>query len=97
MVKKKANTLDEKDFSMLKQYIEAINKLTMEIGSIEVKKNVSIGNQVKLNEEFQSFSEGVQFKYGKISIDIQTGEYKTEDEVKEEEAKPKADGPDQKN
>ena len=96
MAKKKANTLDEKDLDLLKQYVEAINKLTMEIGSIEVQKNVSIGKQVKLKEEFQSFSEGIQFKYGKISIDIQTGEYKAEEEVKEE-AKPEADGSDQKN
>ncbi len=94
-VKKKENTLDPKDFNMLKQYVEAINKITMEIGSIEIQKNASIANQVALNAEFKTFSEGVQFKYGKISIDIQNGTYKTEEEIEAEENEP--DGPNKEN
>jgi len=91
----KVSALDAKDLDMLKQYVEALNKITAEVGSMEVKKGQLLGNHGELSKEFQTFSEGIQFKYGKIQIDIQTGEYKTEEEIEAE--KEVENGPNKEN
>lgn len=86
-----ANTIATEDHQKLQQYVEALGNLSKDIGNYEIQKMTLLSKQVQLQQQFSQFSAGLEHKYGKVSIDVVTGIYKTEEELAKE-----ADGADKK-
>jgi hypothetical protein len=86
-----ANTIATEDHQKLQQYIGALEKLSKDIGGYEIQKMTLLSKQAQLQQQFNQFSAGLEHKYGKVSIDVTTGVYKTEEELIKE-----ADGADKK-
>lgn len=86
MAKKKENKIAVDDHQKLQQYINATKQLVSEIGGIEVQKQNAINQHGVIQEQFKKFSEGLEHKYGKVSIDVDTGIYKTPEELEAEKA-----------
>lgn len=60
------------------------NKIGLEIGALELRKHKLLGLLDDLLEKQEITFEDIQENYGKININLETGEY---EEIKEEETK----------
>lgn len=91
--KKVANSIDSQDLGRLQELYSAVMKITGEMGEAVVEQNQRLNDYNKVSTQYQQFSAGLEFKYGKVSINIQDGTYKTETEALKEVE----DGADPKN
>ena len=69
----------------LQQIVAVKNKLdsvVAEIGVLETQKHALLHKVAEVNEKLAEEKKKLEDSYGKISIDLETGEYK---EIKEEE------------
>lgn len=69
----------------LQQVVAVKNKLdsvVAEIGVLETQKHALLHKVAEVNEKLAEEKKKLEDSYGKISIDLETGEYK---EIKEEE------------
>ena len=69
----------------LKQVIAVKNKLdsvVAEIGVLETQKHALLHKVAEVNEQLAEEKKKLEDSYGKVSIDLETGEYK---KIKEEE------------
>ena len=69
----------------LEQVVAVKNKLdsvVAEIGVLETQKHALLHKVAEVNEKLAEEKKNLEESYGKISIDLETGEYK---EIKEEE------------
>lgn len=96
MPRKKVNKITSDDHKKLTDYYGKLNSMLNQIGDLEVKKAQIVLQHAQGSEQFSQFSSGLEHKYGKVAIDINTGEYKTEDELAEEKLQNKKGGADKK-
>ena len=89
--KKKVNKISEEDQQKLQQYVGALGSISKEIGAAEIKKLALASRHSEIQNQFNQFSAGLEHKYGKVSIDIETGEYKTPEELEKENESDKKD------
>lgn len=78
------NTIAAEDHQKLQKYVGALDKLSKDIGGYEIQKMALLAQQAQIQQQFNQFSTGLEHKYGKVSIDVATGVYKTEAELAEE-------------
>ena len=71
--------LEDNELKELRESIEAINSLQMKIGGLESQKHEWLHEISILTESFKELQSTLEEKYGKVSIDITTGEIKEED------------------
>lgn len=76
--------ITEKQLETIQQKVNVINQNQLNIGNLEVQKSTLINNAVALQNDLKSFQDELEKEYGKVSINISTGEY---EEIKEEESK----------
>ena len=77
---KKAKDLASKELANLKEKVSNINSLQMQIGGLEAQKHELLHGISLATTEFQNVQKELQDKYGKVSINISTGEI-SEDEL----------------
>jgi flagellar motility protein MotE (MotC chaperone) len=71
--------LEDNELKELRENIEAINGLQMKIGGLESQKHETLHEIANLMESFKAVQSTLEEKYGKVNIDITTGEIKEED------------------
>jgi hypothetical protein len=71
--------IEEQELANLKEKVSNINSLQMQIGGLEAQKHELLHGISLATTEFQNVQKELQDKYGKVSINISTGEI-SEDE-----------------
>jgi|TARA_B110000208_G_scaffold102662_1_gene127823 hypothetical protein len=71
--------LEDNELKELRENIEAINGAQMKIGGLESQKHETLHELAGLVESFKAVQKTLEEKYGKVNIDITTGEIKEED------------------
>ena len=72
--------IEEQELANLKEKVSNINSLQMQIGGLEAQKHELLHGISLATTEFQNVQKELQDKYGKVSINISTGEI-SEDEL----------------
>lgn len=72
---KKENRLDEKEYAFLKELNNAFTELSSQIGISEIKKHRLLEQSRVISDNVDKFLEQLQFKYGEIEINIDTGAF----------------------
>jgi len=67
--------ITEQQLSSLNDKYNKVNQLKLYIGDVEGQKHVLLNNLVGANEELQKAKQDLEKEYGKINIDLNTGEY----------------------
>lgn len=98
--KKVENKIADVDHKKLQQFISNQTQILQEIGKIETGKQELLNQYERVSEAFKQFSSGLEHKYGKVSISVEDGTYKTQEELEKEqlaaEAKALKNGTDKK-
>lgn len=77
--------IEEQELKSLQDGINAINGLQMQIGGIESQKHELLHAITKASEDFKKLQKALEEKYGKVDVDISTGEIKEKDESSKED------------
>jgi len=72
--------LTPKEFKQIKEQQEKVNSILIEIGYIESKKHALLHDLASTNEVVDNTKKVLQEKYGSISVDMTTGEFKVEED-----------------
>tara|TARA_R110001632_G_scaffold78969_1_gene176987 strand:+ start:1140 stop:1379 length:240 start_codon:yes stop_codon:yes gene_type:complete len=76
--------ITDEQLKQLQEQVNTINQNQLQIGNFETQKHTLIHNGVELENKLREIQEELEKEYGKVSINISTGEY---EDIKEEESK----------
>ena len=76
--------ITDKELEVLKEQEKKKNALAHDIGALESRKHKLLHLLDEIIEHQETTFESIETNYGKININIETGEY---EEIKEKEAK----------
>ena len=84
--------IKEEQLKELQDQVNSINQNQLKIGNLESQKHTLIHNGVELQNQLRTIQNTLEEEYGKVTINISTGEYQevseeVEDEGELEEAK----------
>ena len=74
--------ITEEQLEKIVKYQDELTAILNNIGVLETQKHALLHKVAEVNEGLEKEKEKIEEKYGKISIDLKTGEYT---EIKEEE------------
>ena len=77
--------IEEQELKSLQDGINAINGLQMQIGGIESQKHELLHAITQASKDFKQLQKALEDKYGKVDVDISTGEIKEKDEPSKED------------
>lgn len=80
--------IEEKELSQIKETTNKLNEINSNIISLELQKHNLLHIHASISNEFSEIKKKLEEKYGKVLINIETGEYKEEEEenvIKNEE------------
>jgi hypothetical protein len=66
--------LTQEELTLVQDFNNKTNQITIEIGQIEIKKQLLIDELKFTNESFKSTFDELSEKYGDCNIDVNTGE-----------------------
>mgnify|MGYP003329507861 CR=1 FL=1 len=72
----KSKKLSKEHLDILQGKVNVINQTQMQIGNLEFQKSTVVQKSKDLQADLQMFQQELEEKYGKVTIDIATGEYK---------------------
>lgn len=73
--------ITEEQLKELQDQVNSINQNQLQIGNLESQKHTLIHNGVELQNKLRTIQNTLEEEYGKVTINISTGEYQ---EVSEE-------------
>ena len=76
--------ITDEQLKQLQEQVNTINKNKLQIGNLETQKHTLIHNGVELQNQLRGIQDELEKEYGKITINISTGEY---EDIKKEESK----------
>ena len=76
--------ITEEQLKQLQEQVNTINQNQLQIGNLETQKHSLIHNGVELQNQLRGIQDELEKEYGKVTINISTGEY---EDIKEEESK----------
>jgi hypothetical protein len=76
--------ITDEQLKQLQEQVNTINQNQLKIGSLETQKHTLIHNGVELQNQLRGIQDELEKEYGKVSVNISTGEY---EEIKEEDSK----------
>ena len=76
--------ITEEQLETIVKYQDELTAILNNIGVLETQKHALLHKVAEVNEGLEKEKEKIEEEYGKISIDLKTGEYT---EIKEEEEK----------
>jgi len=79
------NKISQEHLEELQDSVSKINQVALEIGNIELRKHTLLHQGVELQGDLQKFQVKLEDKYGKVSINIQDGSFKSIEEEKSSE------------
>ena len=78
--------ITDEQLKQLQEQVNTINQNQLQIGNLEIQKHSLIHNGVELQNQLRGIQDELEKEYGKITINISTGEY---EDIKEEEEEAK--------
>ena len=76
--------ITDEQLKQLQERVNDINQNQLQIGNLEVQKHTLVHNGVELQNQLRGFQDELEKEYGRVSVNISTGEYQ---DIKEEESK----------
>lgn len=76
--------IKDEQLKQLQEQVNTINQNQLQIGNLETQKHTLVHNGVELQNQLRGFQDELEKEYGRVSVNISTGEY---EEIKEEESK----------
>ena len=78
----KAKKLTKLELKTLQETVQKINQVHVELGRLENQKHKIMHNMDEMDQDFADLQKEFEDKYGKVSVNIETGELS---EIKEDE------------
>ena len=78
--------ITDEQLKQLQEQVNTINQNQLQIGNLETQKHSLIHNGVELQNQLKGIQDELEKEYGKVTINISTGEY---EDIKEEEEEAK--------
>ena len=78
----KAEKLTKLELKTLQETVQKINQVHVELGRLENQKHKIMHNMEEMDQDFADLQKEFEDKYGKVSINIESGELS---EIKEDE------------
>ena len=78
----KAEKLTKLELKTLQETVQKINQVHVELGRLENQKHKIMHNMEEMDKDFADLQKEFEVKYGKVSVNIETGELS---EIKEDE------------
>ena len=78
-VVKPEKKLSEQELSQIKEAVDKVNEVQMQIGGIEAHKHALLESLTLLNKEVESTQKILAAKYGDVTINLATGEFTEND------------------
>ena len=75
-LKPKAEKLTEEQLKEVQQTISYSNKLKLEVGNVEARKHLLLHELDAVNNKISEINKKFEEEYGKIDVDINTGDIK---------------------
>ena len=66
--------IDEKELKSVQEKVAKINQAQMQVGGLEAQKHIALHAITNLQDELQALQKTLEDKYGRVSINLQTGE-----------------------
>ena len=82
------NKITDEELKSVQEKVNAINQVQMQVGGLEVQKNIGIETLKGFQQELQVIQKTLEEKYGKVSVNLQDG---TLTEIPEENETDKKD------
>ena len=70
----KPTSITEEQLKAIQELVSPINQLQMEMGRMATQKHMMLHQITKLQESLQEEQTSLEKQYGKVNINIQTGE-----------------------
>ena len=77
-----SNKLNEKELKSLQENVSKLNQVHIELGRLENQKHKILHQVNEIESMFDELQKLLEEKYGKVNINIETGEF---EEIKENE------------
>lgn len=74
-VKEIKNTISKEQLSSINEQQNLLNEIIHRIGLIETEKHSLLHRVAEVNKEVEEIKLELEQEYGKVSIDLKTGEY----------------------
>lgn len=68
--------LNEEQIKQVQQVISLSNKIKLELGNISVRQHTLLHEMDTVNKQISEINQNLEKEYGKIDVDISTGEIK---------------------
>jgi spore germination protein YaaH len=68
--------LNEEQIKQVQQVISLSNKIKLELGNISVRQHTLLHEMDTVNKQISEINQSLEKEYGKIDVDISTGEIK---------------------
>jgi len=83
----KPTNITEEQLKAIQELVSPINQIQMEIGRMATQKHMMLHQITKLQESLQEEQTSLEKQYGKVNINIQTGEisYPEDEQVNKED------------
>jgi Co/Zn/Cd efflux system component len=75
--------IKDEQLKKLQEQVNVINQNQLQIGNLEYQKHATLHVLADLQEDLQKFQQELEEEYGKVSVNIATGEY---EEAKKDES-----------
>ena len=72
-IAKDVKKITDKELKSVQEKVNAINQVQMQIGGLEVQKNIGIETLKGHQQELQVIQKTLEEKYGKVSVNLQDG------------------------
>ena len=79
--------IKKKELQALQEVVNRIQSIQSQLGAYEIEKHALLHEMITARQQVQAQQADLEEKYGKVSIDVKTGEYKKieEDETDKED------------
>tara|TARA_R100001015_G_C4618370_1_gene174847 strand:- start:946 stop:1233 length:288 start_codon:yes stop_codon:yes gene_type:complete len=68
------NKITDEELKLVQEKVGKINQVQMTVGGLEAQKHIALHQITNLQEELQVVQKTLEDKYGKVSVNLQTGE-----------------------
>jgi len=72
--------IKKKELQALQEVVNRIQSIQSQLGLYEIEKHALLHEMITARQQVQAQQADLEEKYGKVSIDVKTGEYKEIDE-----------------
>ena len=76
--------ITDEQLKQLQDQVNTINQNQLQICNLETQKHTLIHNGVELQNQLRAIQDELEKEYGKVTVNISTGEY---EDIKEEKSK----------